>query len=387
VEADIFQRLYDRIDLFHNSIGELEPILREQIGDITRTLLDPKLDAGGRDEQIERMAVATELRVHDIQRLEQSRGVLSGIDSMLVDGLTETGPGHGRFVGPTELRAILLELLRRTHGQLSGPDAEGIFHLTGSRELSAALLSSAVPDGGSRHPRARLAAMLRDEQPMPVTLSAEAASGRDIDLLSSRHPLVKLALEVLSESSLVLRRFGHVTVPALPAGTRCLITVDLAATTGLRPLLELWATAINVDTHAIDADAGDILLTALADGTLTDAPGDATLAPEGLVGLWRLAHTAAQARRAATESQRARDNEALIDGRILAQVRSIDLKITRSREIADGPAGTDASILRLNDGRIRNLRLRRDTVPAALQRNRALTVTLDPVAVILATSP
>ena len=405
VETDIFQRLYDRIDLFHNSIGELEPILREQIGDITRTLLDPKLDAEGRDEQIERMAVAAELRVHDIQRLEQSRGVLSGIDSMLVDGLTESGPGNGRFVGPTELHAVLVELLKRTHGQLRGPDEEGIYHLTGSRELAAALLSSNVPDGGSRHPRARLAAMLRDEEPMPVTLSAEAASGRDIDLLSSRHPLVKLALEVLSESSLVLRRFGRATVPALPAGRRYLVTVDLAATTGLRPLLELWATAVNVDTHEIDPDAGDVLLAALADGTLADAPpAEATLTdsdaaaatldassldgdglPHGLLGLWRLAHAAAQARRQATERERALDNEALIDGRILAQVKSIDLKITRSREIADGLGGIDASIRRLNDGRIRNLRVRRDSVPTALERNRRLTVSLEPVAVILVT--
>ena len=107
--------------------------------------------------------------------------------------------------------------------------------------------------------------------------------------------------------------------------------------------------------------------------------------PDGLVGLWRLAHEATQARRLAAEEERAQDNQALIDGRILAQVRSIDLKITRAQEIADGLAGIDASIRRLNGGRIRNLRTRRESVPAALERSRTLTVSLEPVAVVLIT--
>ena len=121
IETDIFQRLYDRIDLFHASIGELEPILREEIGDVTRALLDPRLSAADRDEQIERMAVATEQRAQDLARLEQSRGVLAGIDTLLVDGLTEHGVGHGRYVGPTEIGTIVGELLRRTDGSMTRP--------------------------------------------------------------------------------------------------------------------------------------------------------------------------------------------------------------------------------------------------------------------------
>jgi hypothetical protein len=43
IETDIFQRLYDRIELFRHSIGELEPILRDELADINRRVLDPNL--------------------------------------------------------------------------------------------------------------------------------------------------------------------------------------------------------------------------------------------------------------------------------------------------------------------------------------------------------
>ena len=48
IETDILERLYSRIGIFSNSIGDLEPILRDEFRDITNRLLDPRsrLDNG-----------------------------------------------------------------------------------------------------------------------------------------------------------------------------------------------------------------------------------------------------------------------------------------------------------------------------------------------------
>jgi len=88
------------------------------------------------------------------------------------------------------------------------------------------------------------------------------------------------AVVVLGESSLALRRFGSVTIASstMAHGRRYLVTVDLATTTGLRPLLELWATAVDIDSGEIDPGVGDALLTALAGGSqalhkLSESPG------------------------------------------------------------------------------------------------------------------
>jgi hypothetical protein len=175
IETDIFGRLYDRIDLFHNSIGSLEPILRD--ADVVHGLLDPRLSPSERDAQIERLAVAAEARAQDLARLEQSRGVLAGIDSLLIDGLTADSVPQGRYIGPTEIATILGELLRRTDASMTTVD--GHLELRGSRRLASLLTESPVRDGGSRHDRSRLAALLRDESPLPVTLSPAQASASD----------------------------------------------------------------------------------------------------------------------------------------------------------------------------------------------------------------
>jgi superfamily II DNA or RNA helicase len=385
IETDIFQRLYDRIDLFQRSIGELEPILRDEIGLITRKLLDPRLDANERQMRTEQMAVAWERRAQDAARLENSRAVLSGIDNLLVDGLTESGPGNGRFIGPTEIQTMLGELLRRTGGRQSAADREGVFVLIGSRQLSSALLGSRVPEGGTRHSRAKLASLLRDGEPLAVTLSTDAASRHDVDLLSSRHPLVKLAMEVLSRESLELSRFGSVAVPGLAGGRRYLVNVDLAETTGLRPLLELWATAVDVVSREIDPDVGDLLLTALAEGRLRDA---SLAVPDGLMYLWHLADVAAESRRYNAERQRAKENAALVEGRILAQEESLDLKISKVKDLLEGmrQSAGDASIRRLHEGRLRNLRSRREAVADSLLPKKELSLSLTPVAVVLVSS-
>lgn len=48
IESDILERLYTRIGIFENSIGDLEPILRDEFRDITNRLLDPTLTADQR---------------------------------------------------------------------------------------------------------------------------------------------------------------------------------------------------------------------------------------------------------------------------------------------------------------------------------------------------
>jgi hypothetical protein len=102
--------------------------------------------------------------------------------------------------------------------------------------------------------------------------------------------------------------------------------------------------------------------------------------PADVVSLWEIAHSFASARRASTEARRAADNEALVDGRIRAQLRSLDLKLARASESL---TATDPAVRRLTEGRVRTLRRRRDAVPSTLDRARGLTVTLTPVAVVL----
>jgi superfamily II DNA or RNA helicase len=385
IETDIFQRLYDRIGVFENSIGELEPILRDQFGDLTKLLLNPKLDAAGRQREVERISVALQQRSHEAEDLNASRAHLSGIDSLIVEGLTETGPGHGRFIGPAEIRRVLDELFKRFGGRRGEPDERGIFPVIGSDGLASRLRSSRVQDGGSRHSRSKLAALLQNGTPLECTFRPEVASKYDAELLSGRHPLVKLALDALADETLALPRFGSVAVPDLRPDHRYLVTFDLAATTGLRPLLELWATAVNIETREVESEVGDAILTALAEGTLRDG---SPAVPPSLLDLWNQAQDHVSVRQRRTERTRAQENAALVEGRIRAREGSLDLQIRRTEELAHRliGLGRDPSIIRLHEGRIRNLRARRVEIRDELIGRLDLHLSLATVAVVLANS-
>ncbi|WP_146766671.1 DEAD/DEAH box helicase [Micromonospora noduli] len=382
IETDIFQRLYDRIGVFENSIGELEPILRDQLGDITKRLLDPRLDMAGRRREIDRIEVAIQQRSHETDELRASQAQLSGLDGLIVEGLTETGPGNGRFIGPAEVQRMLDELFDRVGGRRRKPNKSGIFSIIGSSELAERLRSSRVGDGGSKHSRSKLAALLQSETPLECTFQPEAASKYDVELLSGRHPLVKLALEVLNDETLALPRFGSMAVPALPAGKRYLVMLDLAETSGLRPLLELWATAIDLGTRRPNPEVGDLVLTALAEGRLRD--GTPT-PPDELSEVWRQAQEHLAVRHRDTERTRRQENAALVEGRILARQGSLDIQIQKTQELlarlrVDGRGPT---IVRLYEGRLRNLRARRAEIRYELASRQELEISLTAVAIAL----
>jgi len=379
IETDIFQRLYDRIEVFRRSIGELEPILRDELADINHRILDPNLSDEQRQQQVERIAVALEQRAQDASGLDESRALLAGLDSLLVDGLTDAGPRHGRFVGTTEIQTMLSELFQRLGGQLSQPDDSGIVTITGTDALANQLQRRKIPDVGSQYTRSAFVDLLRFGDPIPATFQPDTASRRNVDLLCVRHPLVKLALAELGDRPLTLHKFGTVAVPGLPAGRRFFISIDLAQTSGLRPMLELWATAVDVESHAPHAAAGELLLTALAEGTLSD--GDPTV-PHDVTDLWRIAENASMRRQEDVEIQRARDNAALVEARIQAQVQSLDLQIARTEAIFDEVI--DPGIRRLHEGHLRNLHNRRAEIRAELEPRKELSIDLTSVAAVLA---
>jgi superfamily II DNA or RNA helicase len=385
IETDIFQRLYDRIGVFERSIGELEPILRDELEGITRRLLDPKLDPEERQRETDRIAIALQHKAHDTEKLRESQAILSGLDSLLIEEFTDSGPGNGRFIGQAEIQRLLDRLFRRYGGQRGRPNAQGIFHIVGSERLAGRLRRSRVTEGGSRHTPWKLAALLQNKTPVECTFHPETASKYDVELLSARHPLIKLALEVLADEALDLPRFGSVAVPGLPANRRYLVTIDLAETSGLRPLLELWATAVDLDSGELNSEVGDHLLTALAEGTLQDGP---PAAPPNLHDVLQLAQDYASIRQRETERIRAQENEALVEGRIRAQESSFDIKINSAEDVLQRLRNErrSAQVIRMQEGRLRNLRARRAAAREELLKYKELSISLTAIAVLLATA-
>lgn len=374
IETDIFERLYQRIRVFEESIGELEPILRDEIAYLTRVVFDPSLTPEQRQRQVDAIGEAAEARRHDLTDLAEADGLLSGIDQLLVDGFERDTTERGRFVGPREVEVLLRSLLAGTGARLTGSGTRRELH--GTQMLRDRVVSSRAHGGASRYGRNELLAKLNDGEPIAVTFDNDEASQTGLELLGIRHPLVLAAVRYVGAMPGALRRFGSLRITGSPAG-RYLVGFWLVHTSGLRPALELWPIAVDVETGKPFEHADSEILRAAAQGTLLDADlGGAIGDARSLVVL---AADELERRRSAMEADRRAANEALVDGRMRARQDGFDLKIARTAEMLGKVR--DPSIRRMHESRIRNLRVQRDDVEADLDAKRGLAVTTQPVAV------
>jgi hypothetical protein len=382
IESDIFERLYRRIGVFERSIGELEPILRDDLKGITKSLLDPRLTKAERERESERVAVALAERAEQVRQLEASRGALSTVDQLQVDGMTDDGPTQGRFVGPAEVRLLVERVLAQHGGKITSPSQLGICRLTGSPELATRLRALDVRRTGSMRPIGQLAAELATRRDIRVTFESDVASKHEVELISSRHPLVDLALATLEEDALNLRRFGVVAAPGLEmTSAQALVRLDLARSSGVRPRTELWAHAVDLDSGEPIPDLGPALLDSIAHGRLVDAAHSPHPMLEDRL---RLVDDLAAARRREATRERRAENEALVDARLASQERSIELKIERARATLYDvrERGRDDRVVRLHEGRIRNLEVDLDRARHDLQDKRRLDVSTSTVTVL-----
>lgn len=378
IETDIFERLYDRINVFEESIGELEPILRSGLTDLTRAALDPRLTDEQRADEVHRVTVAIAQQRKDLEDIESAEGFLSGVDQLLIDGFERDTRESGRFVGPPELRTLLRTVMQGTGARLRGDGRRRPLELVGTEDFRDRVVATGVTSGASRYGHAELLALLNDGTPIPITFDNEEAARVGTELLSLRHPLVVAAVRYVESNRHLVHRYASVSVEGSEDGSY-LVALWIAQTTGLRPALELWPVAVDLESGKIDDRIGDLLLRSAAEGKLADgvSPGMEEVA----LRAFDVAEQFVYEKRRGLEGERRRLNEVLVDSRIKAREDAIDLKVDRARRSRS--EATNAQIRRLYEGRIRNLGDARAAIRPELERSRGLTISLEPVALVV----
>lgn len=84
IEERVLMRLYDRIQLFKESIGDLEPILGERADDIIGLLLDPNLSREEREQRADEVGLALENRRVRQSELEDNAADLVGLSDIIM---------------------------------------------------------------------------------------------------------------------------------------------------------------------------------------------------------------------------------------------------------------------------------------------------------------
>lgn len=388
IESNIFGRLYARIGVFENSIGDLEPIMRGEFSELNRTILNPHLSENQKVRAIDQFNVAVSQERERAKHLEEQSGMLTSLAMLDVEGLSESGPTNGRYVGAAELRALLETALLAKSSRLLATSDPRLWTIHGSPALSTSLNAYRHNKSGTMHGVAKLLGMIRDGDPITVTFDPERAARSSVELVTARHPLIRFAVDLLSEKSEQLARYGRVGLEGLPPGRSFAATVDIVRTSGgLRNKQELWVTAVDLESGEVNEAMSDQLLTALAEGALHVSSLDA--APNVVKQRRAELVRAVSTRRAHESVERRQENDALIASRIASEKKSVGIQLERvkTRLRTAEANGTAALIDRIVTGQIRNLTARATEISHHYEAKRDVAMSIEPVAVLLISSP
>lgn len=323
IEEIIYERLYDRIELFRRSIGDLEAILGEQLSQLTQDILKYKLTPEEAAEKARKLADALLREERTLKSLENEDARISGNDSYFLQRIGEVRTGK-RFLQPQELERFVstgLELWHpgsRLQKVARRPD---VLRISEVKELWPILASRA---GRSRALRPLLQQLHSLHHHPEVTFHSQVAQGdRNLSLITSRHPLVELLKQDPCWEDAAtdqLSATGAFLCPGLPP-QEFLVFFFLLSYAGFRRSLMLSAIPVSLPEVAVRDDLEEAVLSGLGDGRLTDWQ-DA-----GRVGT-----LVVRAREAATSAvvkqKRLRETELSVEAERLVAMRQNSLQIT-----------------------------------------------------------
>lgn len=267
IEETIRERVHQRIGVFEQTIGELEPILESRWRQIEKLIFDFTLSEVERDQKLRDAILAVEEQAKSLADVEAAAPSLVSADGADIDGLEQDLLTNGRYIGQPELGHLLADWAETFGGRVSHDGS--VLTLRGNTEMADHLQSLVRTGERVSSEVAEYATAMRNEQPIAVSLDQETSRTGPLDLLTATHVLTRAATQTPGY------RQGRYTVvrmssdeTGLPAGSYMTL-LSVVKWSGLRPFNEVWASSIDLTTLNDAGDAaGAAVMRALAEGTL-----------------------------------------------------------------------------------------------------------------------
>lgn len=378
IEDRILTRLYERIGVFQDSIGDLEPILGEITSELTHELFTRDLTRAQEEEVLEKRLRMIETRRQIEVDLDEQRSQVLGNDALMIQ-VIDDGITSGRYVSSAELKAVLRPVVMDNHGRLTDDQADGTSVLYPTAELSRFVRGHAAGTGDGRPETQSFIGRLAGSTPIPLTFDGVRALERPLlELVTPRHCLVRAAVDTARSATQgdpmpivnlgvdvgVAREHG------LPIGEYS-FGLFLAAITGAMPSTRLIGVVTDSNgrrTPSIE----DVLLRVVQDGS-TDAAGHSwTMGQRDLAIAQAMGFAAGDAERLADDATTRADGVVSLQAASLK--RTYGAKIARRRRLH--AEARNELIRRLREGEIRNLESELGRRLTELERGRSVGFTL-----------
>lgn len=187
IDDEIMNRLYKRINVFKESIGDLDEIFGERIQSIILEYFRDNLPPELVERRIEQNVLAAEANKLEVEQLDREAPALAGHADFILRSIRHSHAA-GHYVRPDDLCRYVTDFL---HEKFAGSTVEyeqgssGLFRIDPSAEARNALAAFIEQERPARHTRLAGGAILATFDP-----SVTAASRVRPERLDVTHPLV-----------------------------------------------------------------------------------------------------------------------------------------------------------------------------------------------------
>lgn len=268
IEQMILNRLYTRIGVFERTIGILEPILGQEINELTDRLFNARLTHAERESLIEEKARALERRVRHEEELEAQSANLVGQDEFFTEQM-ERVRRLGRFVTGAELRVFVEEFLQNSFPKCAltpisvskGSDPEPpAFQMPVTEALRDFVRAAPVPPNDPTVVRFMERSHVGK---IAVTFDCERAVENGAwEFITAAHPLVRAIAKRYDEQPTLVHPVTamEVVTTAISPGEYLFLWASIEET-GIRGGRSLWAAVVSADGSVVaDAETSEMLL-------------------------------------------------------------------------------------------------------------------------------
>lgn len=260
IEEQVHERLYRRLNLIQQTLGDFEPILGEMVDKIEKILSDPKLTKDERDRELKRASQAAETRKAEEEKLEKEAPGLIGLGDSILQQINEAQAPHKRLK-PEDLFDYITGVLideypgtrfdRANHDQLEAYDVRLSPQLAIEFGRFKEKNSSQFPtkfDSNAKVVRAIFGS------------SPDRFRQRGIETIAMTHPLARFAASRMSEKELSTPARPVTAFHAPPKLTedleagQYLVAIQSWAIKGLNPVDRLVFSALHLPSGKLIED-------------------------------------------------------------------------------------------------------------------------------------
>lgn len=190
VEDRVLEKLYTRIGICERSIGDLESLLGDELGQIRKSFYSGELTAAQLEKRVENTAAVLEKRTLELKALEQKSVDLLGHEDFIRDEISRVKK-LGRYLTDSQIRSVINGYLETHHADVRLIDeGDGVLKIPMKPRLQRAIDDALE---GQTDKILALRHRVRNGYLRATTDGERAYSDNELDILNASHPLVRTA--------------------------------------------------------------------------------------------------------------------------------------------------------------------------------------------------